>query len=64
MKLGAGLGDAERAVLTDPQTSGGLLVACSPSACEAVLGIFHKEGFDRAAIVGEIVTGPPEVAVG
>ena len=64
VKLGAGLGDAERAVLTDPQTSGGLLVACSPSACEAVLGIFHKEGFDRAAIVGEIVTGPPEVAVG
>ena len=33
VKLGAGLGDAERAVLTDPQTSGGLLVACSPSAC-------------------------------
>jgi len=63
VKLGAGLGDAERAVLTDPQTSGGLLVACAPSAVDQVLGIFRTEGFDRAAVVGEIVSGPAEVMV-
>ena len=63
VKLATGLGDAERAVLTDPQTSGGLLVACAPSACDAVLGIFRQEGFARAAIVGEMVEGPAEVSV-
>ena len=63
VKLATGLGDAERAVLTDPQTSGGLLVACTPSACDAVLGIFRQEGFARAAIVGEMVEGPAEVSV-
>jgi selenide,water dikinase len=64
VKLGAGIGEAEMAVLTDPQTSGGLLVACAPSATEAVLDIFRDEGFKHAAIVGEIVAGSPEVAVG
>ena len=63
VKLAPALGDAERAVLTDPQTSGGLLVACTPAACAAVLEIFRSEGFDRAAIVGEIVAGAPEVRV-
>ena len=63
VKLAATLGEAERAVLTDPQTSGGLLVACDPSACDAVLEVFRSEGFDRAAIVGDIVAGSPEVSV-
>src|SRR4051812_11895841 len=35
--LGSRMGDAERAILTDPQTSGGLLVACAPGAVDAVL---------------------------
>jgi selenide,water dikinase len=61
--MGPGLGAAELSVLTDPQTSGGLLVACAPSACEEVLRIFRADGFDSAAIVGEIVAGPPEVSV-
>ena len=63
VELGTGLGDAERAVLTDPQTSGGLLVACDPGACDEVLGIFRAEGFAQAAVVGEIVAGPPEIRV-
>ena len=33
-------GEAEKAVLTDPQTSGGLLVACAPSTCDEILAIF------------------------
>lgn len=63
VKLGAGIGDAERAILTDPQTSGGLLVACEPAACDEVLEVFRSQGFDRAAVVGEIVAGPAEVEV-
>ena len=63
VKLGAGLGDAERAILTDPQTSGGLLVACDPSSCDEVVEVFRAQGFDRAAVVGEVVAGPSEVEV-
>jgi len=61
--LGAGIGDIERALLTDPQTSGGLLVACAANSAETVLRIFRSEGFERAAIVGEIVDGPSSVEV-
>ena len=63
VKLGTGIGVAEKAVLTDPQTSGGLLVACDPSAVNKVLEIFRADGFNRAAMIGEIVAGPPEVMV-
>jgi len=44
--------DADRALLTDPQTSGGLLVACAPEAVQAVLAVFRKEGFSAATEVG------------
>jgi selenide,water dikinase len=39
------LGELERALLTDPQTSGGLLVACAPEVVTEVLAIFLQEGF-------------------
>ena len=57
--------DAElvRARVTGPQTSGGLLVACAPRDADAVLAAFAREGFDRAAVVGEIVAGAPRVVV-
>jgi selenide, water dikinase len=42
----------ERALLTDPQTSGGLLVACAPEALDEVLAIFQRHGFGGAAVVG------------
>jgi len=40
-------------LLTDPQTSGGLLVSCAPSAVEEVLAIFTRHGFADAAVIGE-----------
>jgi len=49
--------DTTRALLTDPQTSGGLLVACAPDAVDAVLTVFREEGFGRAAVVGELAAG-------
>jgi selenide,water dikinase len=63
VKLDPSLGEPELSVLTDPQTSGGLLAACAPSSVDEVLRIFHEDGFDRAAVVGEIVAGTPEVVV-
>src|SRR5258706_559257 len=63
IELGPAIADAEKALLTDPQTSGGLLVACAPSACDAVMEIFRSEGFGAAAIVGDIVAGEPKVRV-
>ncbi len=56
-------GDVERALLTDPQTSGGLLVACAPEVVTEVLSIFLLEGFDHAAVIGEMSAGKPQVAV-
>ncbi len=61
--LGAGVDEAERALLTDPQTSGGLLVACAPEAVDAVLAIFGDEDFADAAVIGEIVAGAPRIDV-
>ncbi len=55
--------DVERALLTDPQTSGGLLVACAPDALDAVLAVFRDEGFADAATVGNITAGPPRIVV-
>jgi selenide,water dikinase len=61
--LDTSLGDAERALLTDPQTSGGLLVACAPELAPYVLAIFRRDGFERASVIGEIVGGVPRIEV-
>ena len=53
----------DRALLTDPQTSGGLLVACSAHAADAVLDVFRREGFDDAAVIGSVGSGPGRVMV-
>ena len=64
VSLAASIDEAGKALLTDPQTSGGLLVACRPDTEAEVLRIFAEEGFGRAAVVGEIVAGEPAVRVG
>jgi selenide,water dikinase len=56
-------GGIEQALLTDPQTSGGLLVACAPGAAQRVLDTFRAEGFGQACIIGEIEAGEPRVRV-
>jgi selenide,water dikinase len=52
--LPAAFAAEDRALLTDPQTSGGLLVACDPAAREAVLAVFGAHGFAQAAVVGQV----------
>jgi selenide, water dikinase len=61
--LPAGMPDARRNLLTDPQTSGGLLVACDKATAPKVLEIFQREGFAQAAIIGELGRGEPRVTV-
>jgi selenide,water dikinase len=63
VRLGSGVGEVEKALLTDPQTSGGLLVACDPASVDEVLGIFRRDGFASAAVIGELVMGEPQVVV-
>ena len=58
-----GFADADRALLTDPQTSGGLLVACAPDAVSDVLGIFKADGFANAAVIGEVIAGPARLTI-
>jgi len=53
--LDPALSAAQQAVLSDPQTSGGLLVSCAPEAVEEVLATFRKFGFDGAARVGTVM---------
>jgi selenide,water dikinase len=50
-------------VLTDPQTSGGLLVACAPDELPAVQAIFARLGFAQAAVIGRMGEGVPQVWV-
>ena len=56
-------GKVEQALLTDPQTSGGLLVACAAEAVDAVLQTFRAEGFQHAAVIGEVESGAPGIVV-
>ena len=51
------LGDVDRALLTDPQTSGGLLVSCSPDVVTEVLSVFLQQGFEHATVIGEMIEG-------
>lgn len=53
----------QKALLTDPQTSGGLLVSCAPDVVEEVLNIFTEQGFAHATVIGEMVAGEGRVAV-
>jgi selenide,water dikinase len=52
VSLPAGFADEDRALLTDPQTSGGLLVACDTASVDAVLAVFHRHDFAQATVIG------------
>jgi len=59
--LPAGSPDWQRKLVTDPQTSGGLLVACAPEAEEAVLAQFAQRGFAQARTIGRLAAGPAQI---
>ena len=55
--LPAAFAEADKALLSDPQTSGGLLVSCSPDVAAQVLEIFRTQGFPDASLIGEVAVG-------
>ena len=62
VELPVGIDDWRRRLLTDPQTSGGLLVACDADAATGICSRI-REGDPRAAIIGSVQVGDPMVVV-
>ena len=63
VRLAAGLTPLDQALLCDPQTSGGLLIACAPETVPAALRVFERGGFGQAAVIGEMTRGAALVTV-
>jgi selenide,water dikinase len=61
--LADGISPAQHSLLTDPQTSGGLLVSCAPASVDEVLDLFRREGFGEAAVIGRMAAGDARVTV-
>jgi selenide,water dikinase len=64
--LPSGFAAPDRALLTDPQTSGGLLVSCEPAAVDAVMQTFLRHGFEQAVVIGSVqaAQAKPALVVG
>lgn len=63
VQLSGTVSDVTKALLCDPQTSGGLLVACASDTVDQVLQIFHAQGFGQASVIGELAQGTPGIQV-
>ena len=63
VQLDPALPAVARDLLADPQTSGGLLVACSPQSVDEVLACFRAGGFGDVAVVGRMTEGVPGLQV-
>jgi selenide,water dikinase len=63
VSLPARLPDWRRDLLTDPQTSGGLLIAVAPQAAAEILRLAQASGFEASRMVGRMVEGPPQARV-
>lgn len=57
VRLPEGMAEWQRKLLCDPQTSGGLLVACEREAVPAVLAEMSREGFAQARVIGRLERG-------
>jgi selenide,water dikinase len=63
VQLAVGAPEWLRKLIADPQTSGGLLVACAPQAEQAVLAEFARQGFAEACTIGRLSAGAPRLTV-
>jgi selenide,water dikinase len=63
MTLPTGMPEWQKKLLTDPQTSGGLLVACDQASAARVLEIFKRQGYKYACEIGALSTGPATISV-
>jgi selenide,water dikinase len=62
--LAPGIEEWQQRLFTDPQTSGGLLVACEPAIEGQVLELFHGQGFAGARKIGSLDAGAARVHLG
>ena len=63
LALPEGFADWQRNLLTDPQTSGGLLIACTEQSAATVLQQLHEQGFGEAAVIGRLASGPAQLTI-
>jgi selenide,water dikinase len=63
MVLPTGFEKWKQNLLSDPQTSGGLLIACAPEAAERVLALLRAQDFGAAAVIGSLAAGAAQVSV-
>jgi selenide, water dikinase len=63
VEMPAGFPEWKRKLLSDPQTSGGLLVACAPDAVNDVLMAFQGDDGSDARMIGRLVAGQPRLKV-
>jgi selenide,water dikinase len=61
--LPVGMPDWQRTLLCDPQTSGGLLIACSEDESASVLALLRERGFTHSARIGQFRAGPARITV-
>jgi selenide,water dikinase len=61
--LPSGLPDWRRTLLTDPQTSGGLLIACAAGRASSIRAAIEAAGYPRASIIGSVTSGDPVIRV-
>jgi selenide,water dikinase len=62
-QLPADFAEWQRKLLCDPQTSGGLLVACDRATAPQVMEIFRAGGFAGAREIGSLSAGEPRIHV-
>jgi selenide,water dikinase len=55
--------DWQRGLLTDPQTSGGLLISCAPERAATLRDAIEAAGYPRASIIGSVAVGAPAVEI-
>jgi selenide,water dikinase len=61
--LPAGLPDWQRHLLSDPQTSGGLLVSVAPEKAGAIVETIRAAGYPAAQVIGHAAAGAPAIRV-
>lgn len=61
--LPVGIPEWQQKLLCDPQTSGGLLVACDPASAPRVLEVFKQQGFKYACEIGSLTAGTGNIVV-
>jgi selenide,water dikinase len=63
VRLPAAMPEWQRHLLTDPQTSGGLLISCAPERADAIVRDIVAAGYAGARVIGHAKSGPPLITI-